>query len=149
MRQDVKCVFCRIVAGDEPASVVYQDELIMAFMALRPTRPGEFLIIPKKHIDDFCDLPDDVACHIIKHAQRLSKNLRTHFMPKRVGLVVHGFGVPHAHLIVVPQHEDSDITSARHVVIEDGKVRFNASHLPSPERKELDRQARLISGEGG
>lgn len=144
MKSERTCVFCRIIAGEEPASVVYQDEQIMAFMTLHPTRMGEFMIIPKVHIDEFCDLPDDLARHIITHAQRLARNLRRHFQPRRVGLVVHGFGIAHAHLIVVPQHEDSDIVSGRHIIVEGGKVRFGASHLPTPERAELDRQAKLI-----
>jgi histidine triad (HIT) family protein len=147
MTSNKTCVFCKIIAGEEPASVVYEDEQIMALMTLHPTRPGEFMIIPKEHIDHFCDLPDDVSHHIITHAQRLSRNLREHFQPKRVGLVVHGFGVSHAHLIVVPQHEDSDIVSGRHIVVDNGKVTFGASHLPTPEREELNRQAKLI-GEG-
>jgi len=148
MNQESTCIFCKIIAGDAPASVIYQDEQIMALMTLHPTRPGEFMVIPKDHIDEFCDLPDDLACHIIRHAQRLSRNLREHFRPKRVGLVVHGFGVPHAHLIVVPQHEDTDIVSGRHVVVENGNLKFRADLLATPERAELDRQARLIGGEG-
>jgi histidine triad (HIT) family protein len=88
-----------------------------------------------------------LTCHIITHAQRLSRHLRERFHPKRIGLVVHGFGVPHAHLIVVPQHEDSDIVSGRHIIVEDGKVRFGASHLPTPECVELDRQAMVIGAE--
>jgi histidine triad (HIT) family protein len=143
---DSNCIFCKIVAGEAPASVIYQDDQVMAFMTLHPTRPGEFLIIPKRHIDEFCDVPDDLACHIIKLAQRFSKSLRKHFGPKRVGLIVHGFGVPHAHLIVLPQHEESDIVSGRHVIVDGGKVRFGDSHLPTPERAELDRQASLIAG---
>jgi len=146
MDTDSNCIFCKIVAGEAPASVIYQDDRVMAFMTLRPTRPGEFLIIPKEHVDEFCDLPDDLTCHIITLAQRFSKSLRKHFAPKRVGLVVHGFGVPHAHLIVVPQHEEHDIVSGRHVMVDGGTVRFGVSHLPTPERAELDRQAALIAG---
>ena len=44
--------FCKIVAGEAPASVIYQDDQVMAFMTLHPTPPGEFLIIPKGHIDE-------------------------------------------------------------------------------------------------
>lgn len=116
----------------------------MAFMTLNPTRDGEFVVIPKDHIDEFCDIPDDLACHIIRHAQRLSRNMRREFVPKRVGLVVHGFGVAHAHLIVVPQHEDTDIVSGRHIAYEDGELKFDCSQLPTPKRSELDRQAELI-----
>jgi hypothetical protein len=46
----------------------------------------------------------------------------------------------------LPQHEESDIVSGRHVIVDGGKVRFGDSHLPTPERAELDRQASLIAG---
>ena len=147
MNKDSECIFCKIIAGDAPASVLYQDAQIMALMTLHPTRPGEFIVIPKDHIDEFCDIPDDLACHIVLHAQRLSRNLRKHFHPKRVGFVVHGFGIAHAHLIVVPQQEESDIVSGRHIIVENGTVRFSASHLPTPDRSELNRHAQIIGGE--
>ena len=96
------CVFCRIVAGGEPCSRVHEDDVSLGFMGIRPVRPGELMVIPKEHIDHFCDLPDDLAAHILLVAQRA---IRRTLRPRRVGLVVHGFGVPHAHLLVVPQHE--------------------------------------------
>ncbi|MCH8294745.1 HIT family protein [Candidatus Poribacteria bacterium] len=144
---DKPCIFCQIVRGEKPASIIYQDDLIMAFMLIRPIHPGEFMIIPKEHIDEFCDIPDDLACHIIIHAQRLSRNLRKKLNPKRVGLVVHGFGVAHAHLIVVPQHDEMDIVSGRHLYLEDGEIKFGVSHLPSPSREELNRMAECLSEE--
>src|SRR5258705_11839605 len=98
------CIFCRIVAGSAAASVLYEDERTMAFMNIRPINSGEFMVIPKEHIDHFCDLSDELSCHILVQAQRLSRNLRERLQPQRVGLVVHGFGVAHAHLVVVPQY---------------------------------------------
>jgi histidine triad (HIT) family protein len=141
---DPDCVFCKIVAGEEPASVVYEDERVMALMNIRPIHPGELMVIPKEHVDHFCDLADDLACHILVQAQRLSRNLRERLKPQRVGLVVHGFGVPHAHLIVVPLHAPNDIVSARHIHVEDGQINFSDGHL-NETREELDRLARLLS----
>jgi histidine triad (HIT) family protein len=138
------CVFCAIVAGREPASFVYDDERICAFMTIHPTRPGEFVVIPKAHIDHFCDMPDDLSAHLCVVAQRLSRTLRERLQPQRVGWVVHGYGVAHAHLIVVPQHDASDIVSGRHVVVDHGAIRFTAEHLPTPPREELDRLAKLL-----
>ncbi len=57
MDQQDSCIFCEIVDRRAEASVVYEDEQIMAFMTIRPVNPGEFLIIPKQHIDHFCDIP--------------------------------------------------------------------------------------------
>ena len=142
---DSSCIFCRIVAGEAPASVVYEDERVSAFMTLKPINPGELLVIPKEHVDHFCDLPDELACHILVQAQRLSRNLRERLKPKRVGLVVHGFGVAHAHLVVVPLHESNDIVSAKHLHVEGGQIKFGAGHLKEESREELDRLARLLS----
>ncbi len=90
MKSDTTCIFCKIVEHTAEASIIYEDDRIMAFMNIRPVNPGELLIIPKEHIDHFCDVSDDLSCHIIVHAQRLSRNLRHRLHPRRVGLVVHG-----------------------------------------------------------
>ena len=142
---DPSCIFCQIVAGEAPASVVYEDERVLALMNIRPIHPGELMVIPKEHVDHFCDLPDDLACHILVQAQRLSRNLRERLKPVRVGLVVHGFGVAHAHLCVVPLHESNDIVSARHLQVEGGQIKFGVAHLNETPREELDRLARLLS----
>jgi histidine triad (HIT) family protein len=142
---DPSCIFCKIIDRKAEASVVYEDERIMAFMVLRPINPGEFLIIPKDHIDHFCDIPDDLTCHIVIHAQRLSRNLRERLKPERVGLVVHGYGVAHAHLVVVPLHESSDIVSAKHLYVEDGEVKFSEDQVDLPSRSELDHMAEILS----
>ena len=142
---DQGCTFCEIVERRADSSIVYEDEQIMAFMTLRQINPGEFLIIPKSHIDHFCDIPDDLTCHIILHAQRLSRNLRERLKPERVGLVVHGYGVAHAHLVVVPLHQSSDIVSAKHIYVEDGEIKYSEKLMPETPRPELDRLARILS----
>lgn len=142
---DQDCIFCQIVKRKAAASIVYEDEQIMAFMTLRQINPGEFLVIPKEHIDHFCDIPDDLTCHIILHAQRLSRNLRERLQPQRVGLVVHGYGVAHAHLVVVPLHQSSDIVSARHVYVEDGEIKYSEKLVPETPRSELNRLAQILS----
>lgn len=145
MDEPEPCIFCEIVHRTADASVVYEDERIMAFMTLRQINPGEFVIIPKQHIDHFCDISDDLSCQIILHAQRLSRNLRERLTPERVGLVVHGYGVAHAHLVVVPLHQSSDIVSAKHVYVEDGEIKYSEKLMPETPRAELDRLARILS----
>jgi hypothetical protein len=62
-----------------------------------------------------------------------------------VGFVVHGFGIPHAHLIVVPQHGPHHITSERFVHVEEGRVVFNMSTIPAVQRDVLDKHAQLLA----
>jgi histidine triad (HIT) family protein len=139
------CAFCRIVAGTEPASRIYADEHVTAFMTLHPSAPGECLIIPNLHVDHFTDLDDVLATRIMTLAQRIGRRQREAFGPLRVGYVVHGFGVAHAHLIIVPQHGPYDITSSRFAKIEDGRVVFRHTDRPTPDRATLDAQAALLA----
>ncbi len=141
------CVFCEIVAGREIASKVYEDDRILAFLTLSQTNPGEFQLIPKAHIDHFTDLNDELAQHILLHAQRLARRAKPLLRAKRMGYVVHGFGVAHAHLVVVPLHRSDDITSAKFARIEDGRVTFGLSHLPRAKREELDQLAKLLAAD--
>lgn len=139
-----ECVFCEILAGRAPVSMIYEDDEVAAFMSLYPSRPGECLVIPKEHIDCFTDVDDDTAAHIMVIAQRIGRRMREVFQPQRVGMVVHGFGVPHAHLILVPQHSPTDITSARFASIEDGCIVFSVRNIEVPQRSVLDEHARLL-----
>jgi histidine triad (HIT) family protein len=138
------CPFCSIVEGSEPASVVFEDRKIMAFMTIQPTRPGECLVVPKAHIDHFTDIDDETASRIMVVAQRIGRKLMKHFQPLRVGMLVHGFGVPHAHLILLPQHDPNDITSARFVSVDDGEVVFDLRNIPMVDRSILDEHARKL-----
>ena len=140
------CPFCEIVTGRGPASVVYQDDVLMAFMTIRPFAPGECTIIPREHIDHFTDVPDSVAEHIMTIAQRIGRRLRNVFSPERVGMVVHGYGVPHAHLILVPQNGPYDITSAHYAYIEGDRIAFGMKNVPFVARATLDEHARLLAG---
>ena len=145
----MSCPFCEIVAKRAPASVIYQDDAIMAFMTLRSFAAGECTIIPIAHIDHFSDVPDDIAQRIIVAAQRISRRMRTVFAPERVGMIVHGYGVQHAHLILVPQNGPNDITSLHYVSIEDGAIRISLKNIPFTPRDVLDEHARLLSDNSG
>ena len=138
------CIFCEILAGRAPASFVHRDELVSAFLDIQPMRPGVCLVIPNAHVDHFTDLDDRTAQHALLVGQRIGRRMREVFRPLRIGFVVSGFGVAHAHLIVVPQHDPSDITSGRFARLEGGKIAFGASHIPRPERALLDEQARQL-----
>jgi histidine triad (HIT) family protein len=138
------CIFCKIIAGELESSKVYEDDSILAFMDIQPVRAGQALVVPKKHIDHFSDMPDDLAVKVFLRAHEISRAVKTKLDPERVGLVVHGYGVPHAHMIVVPQEQADDITTGRMAKIENGNVIFTMENLPVAPREELNRLAQLL-----
>jgi len=141
----VACIFCEIVAGRAPASVIHQDDVLVALMGIQPTSPGECLIIPKAHVDHFTDVPDEVAARIMVVAQRIGRAMRAVFAPQRVGYLVHGYGVAHAHLILVPQQGPHHLTSDRFARAEDGRVVFSLDAIPFAGRADLDQQAHALA----
>ncbi|MFG2296383.1 HIT family protein [Streptomyces sp. NPDC048603] len=74
--QNNECIFCRIARGEAEASVVFEDDHVIAFMDLRPVTPGHLLVIPKKHAVGLEDLPDDLGRQVWTAAHRLGRALR-------------------------------------------------------------------------
>jgi histidine triad (HIT) family protein len=59
--RDPDCLFCRIVAGEVPSDLVYQDDEVIAFRDISPRAPTHVLAIPRRHIASAADLTDDDA----------------------------------------------------------------------------------------
>ena len=70
------CVFCRIVAGEAPASVVHRDDRCVAFMDLRQVDAGHMLVIPVRHATHLADADADAAAHLMRVGHRLAAALR-------------------------------------------------------------------------
>ncbi|MEI7620093.1 MAG: HIT family protein [Candidatus Falkowbacteria bacterium] len=143
----MSCIFCRIISGEVESSKVYEDDQILAFLDLHPVRAGQLLVIPKEHIDHFSDIPDELAAKIFLKSHQISKVIKEKLKPERMGLVVHGYGVPHAHMVIVPQHHEDDITTGKMAKIENGKIIFTADNLPASSREELNKIAEIIKNE--
>jgi histidine triad (HIT) family protein len=104
------CVFCRIVAGSIPASVVHEDAETLAFMDLGQVNPGHVLIAVKRHAQDIYALDERQAAALYAAASRVARAIREAFAPQ--GLSVYqangkaaGQTVFHLHLHLVPRHE--------------------------------------------
>ncbi|MBK8995708.1 MAG: HIT family protein [Myxococcales bacterium] len=105
------CIFCLIAAGRAEAVTVFADPAVLAFMDTRPIRPGHVLIIPRAHHSDLLDLEPSAHASVFGAARVVGQAVRAAFRPKRLGMVVAGFDVPHAHVHLIPMAEYHDITS--------------------------------------
>lgn len=70
------CPFCEIVAGKLPASVVYEDDMALAFMDIGPVTPGHCLIIPKRHMPYLADMDEVTGVHLFRVTMRIARALR-------------------------------------------------------------------------
>ena len=100
-------MFCQIVAGELPAHVVLEDDLVMAFLDVRPLFPGHTLLVPKVHHETLADLPDDLVHPVFTQAQRLSRAMETAFGAAGSFVAMNNKvsqSVPHLHVHVVPRN---------------------------------------------
>lgn len=70
------CVFCRILAGELPASFVLREGRVAAFMDVQPVNPGHMLVIPVRHAETLAELDVDEAAEMMRAAQRVAGALR-------------------------------------------------------------------------
>ena len=95
---------CILLAED-----VYEDEQCGVFLSIAPLRQGHLLVVPRHEADHWIDLTEEEAGHCFKIAQRLGKVLMRAFKPRKIGLMIAGLEVPHAHVHVVPIQDESDL----------------------------------------
>lgn len=134
------CIFCRILRAEAPASIVFEDELCMAFMDLQPVNPGHVLIVPKEHVTYFKDIDEDLGAHLFRIGLRIDRALR------ETGLRCEGVNffaadgkaafqeIFHAHLHVFPRYRGDGF-----------RLSFREDYLKPVPRMELDQIALEIS----
>lgn len=96
------CVFCKMVRGEIIPNIVWEDDSHIAFLDQSPIRSGHTLVIPKKHTDYLFDIEDKEYLDLMLASKKVSKLLKTKLNPVRVGVLVEGFGVAHAHVHLIP-----------------------------------------------
>ena len=95
-------LFTRIIDGDIPGRFVWKDETCVAFLTIEPMRPGHTLVVPRKEVDHWIDLDPDLSAHVFEVARVIGRAQYAAFNPRRIGVLVVGDEVPHAHVHLVP-----------------------------------------------
>ncbi|MGY4101304.1 HIT family protein [Nocardia sp. R16R-3T] len=112
------CVFCRIAAGQAPATKVYEDDTLCAFLDIRPIARGHTLIIPKRHASELAELDADSGAHIFRAGHRLALAIRRSELAADGANLVLNDGtaafqtVPHVHLHVIPRRHGDKLSMA-------------------------------------
>jgi diadenosine tetraphosphate (Ap4A) HIT family hydrolase len=104
------CIFCRIVHRDAPASVVYEDELVMAFMDIRPVSEGHTLIIPKQHYADIFDTPKELIAATHEATKKIAGAVKVATKADGISIIQQngaaaGQDIFHLHVHVIPRFE--------------------------------------------
>lgn len=107
------CVFCEIVAGRIPGIKVWESPDSILMLDIKPIAPGHLLLLPKKHAPDIFLLSERDYVRLFRTAMRAAPILRRLTGARRIGVVVEGFGVPHAHVHLVPVNKAGELNPER------------------------------------
>lgn len=105
-------IFTRIIRGEIPCEKILEDDRFFAFLDIRPIAPGHVLVVPKSETDKLYALGDDTLAGMLPFAARIARALEKAVPCRRVGMIVAGFEVPHAHLHLVPIQAEGELTFA-------------------------------------
>lgn len=100
------CTFCSILAGDLPAHVVLDDDVVLAFLDVRPLFPGHVLVVPRHHVGTLTDLPAGEVGPYFERVRRLSEAVRAGTGAQGSFVALNNTvsqSVPHLHTHVVPR----------------------------------------------
>ena len=106
-------IFTKIINGEIPSYKVAENEKFIAFLDINPLYEGHTLVVPKKEIDYYFDLPDDTMAEMNVFAKKVAKAIKKSITCERIGVAVVGLEVPHAHIHLIPINKVNDISFAK------------------------------------
>ena len=108
------CIFCKIIQGEIPATKVYEDEKVLAFMDINPLNDGHTLVVPKRHAETIFEIDSQDLIATMKVAQRLAIAIKKALNSD--GMIVvqlnnkaAGQMVPHLHIHLIPRWENDGL----------------------------------------
>ena len=102
-------IFSKIISGDIPSYKIAEDDKFYAFLDINPMTKGHTLVVPKQEIDYIFDLDDVLLGEMIVFAKRVAQAIEKAISCTRVGMMVIGLEVPHAHIHLVPIQNEGDL----------------------------------------
>ena len=95
-------IFTKILSGEIPCHKILESDRTLAFLDIRPIHAGHTLVIPKKEIDYIFNVEDELLKDLVIFAKKVAIAIKKAVPCRRVGIMVYGLEVPHAHIHLVP-----------------------------------------------
>ena len=110
------CIFCKIAQKQAPASSVYEDEKVMAFLDIRPLNEGHTLIIPKAHYENIFDVPQELNAYLHGITKKVAIAVKKATNADGISIIQQNGkaanqDIPHLHVHVIPRYEGQKLPS--------------------------------------
>ncbi|MGM0463496.1 MAG: HIT family protein [Bacteroidota bacterium] len=101
-------IFTKIINGEIPSYKIAEDDKYFAFLDINPLKKGHTLVIPKKEVDYLFDLDDELLAGMTVFSKKIARAIEKVVDCNRIGVVVLGLEVPHAHIHLIPIDSEDD-----------------------------------------
>lgn len=114
-------IFSKIISGEINNYKIYENDKTYVFLTLRPHTRGHVLVVPKIEVDHWDDVPEEYYVATWDTCRRVAKLLKEKLKCNRVGVIISGFEIPHAHIHLIPSNEieDLDINGAYDATVDE------------------------------
>lgn len=129
-------LFSKIIKGEIPSYKCAEDNDFYAFLDINPVKKGHTLVVPKKEVDYFFDLPDPDIAAMQVFAKKVARAIKEVCPCRKVAEVVMGLEVDHAHIHLVPLDSEGELFSGRHVKLSDAEMKATADAILKQFQKE-------------
>lgn len=102
-------IFSKIIAGEIPSYKIAENDKFYAFLDINPMAKGHTLVVPKQETDYIFDIEDALLGEMMLFSKRVARAIEKAITCKRVGMMVIGLEVPHAHIHLVPLQKEGDL----------------------------------------
>ena len=103
-------IFSKIIAGEIPSYKIAEDDQFYAFLDIRPLFKGHTLVVPKKEVDYFFDMGEDLLSQSMIFCRKVAAAQKAVISCNRIGVTVMGLEVPHAHIHLIPINRMKDMS---------------------------------------
>ena len=125
-------IFTKIIRGEIPSYKVAEDNKNIAFLDISPIKRGHVLCVPKLEVDELFELPMDDYNSLMSFTKRVAQSLKRVLPCKRIGSMVLGMEVPHAHIHLVPINAEHELSFSN------VKVNFSSEEMAALAKAILD-----------
>ncbi len=106
------CIFCKIIRRESEGYIVFEDDISLSFLDIRPLNPGHCLLVPKDHYETIMDLPEDLIGPLFKNAKLISKAIEMGLSAQGIFIGINNKisqSVPHLHIHIVPRNKNDNL----------------------------------------
>jgi len=101
-------IFSKIISGEVPSYKIYEDDYVCAFLDINPIQKGHVLVVPKVEVDQFFNVDEKMFDHMMHRVRYIAQVMKAQLKCERVCVFIEGFGIPHAHVHLVPANKPED-----------------------------------------